>query len=118
MSQLIREATLGQVLNRLSKGRILPYEDQRPGWVSPLGTPKNNSQTTLHDQKSPSPFEEKALEDGVSSTVVGWYDDNDQDNPMYALLFLHHQRKLTNFVQELEPCKAFGCPRPYITPHI
>ncbi|KAJ6568410.1 major facilitator superfamily domain-containing protein [Mycena vulgaris] len=32
---LIRDSTVGQILNYLSRGRILPYADQRPGYVVP-----------------------------------------------------------------------------------
>ncbi|KAJ7803201.1 major facilitator superfamily domain-containing protein [Mycena olivaceomarginata] len=32
---LIRDATIGQVINYLSRGRLLPYADQRPGYVVP-----------------------------------------------------------------------------------
>ncbi|KAJ6485534.1 major facilitator superfamily domain-containing protein [Mycena sanguinolenta] len=32
---LLRDATIGQVVNYLSNGRLLPYPDQRPGYVVP-----------------------------------------------------------------------------------
>lgn len=32
---LIRDSTVGQVINYISKGRLLPYADQRPGYVVP-----------------------------------------------------------------------------------
>ncbi|KAJ7151504.1 major facilitator superfamily domain-containing protein [Mycena filopes] len=32
---LIRDATVGQILNYVSSGRILPYAEQRPGYVVP-----------------------------------------------------------------------------------
>ncbi|KAJ7803202.1 major facilitator superfamily domain-containing protein [Mycena olivaceomarginata] len=32
---LIRDSTVGQVINYISKGRVLPYADQRPGYVVP-----------------------------------------------------------------------------------
>lgn len=35
MADLIRDSTLGQFVNHLSGGRLLPYADQRPGYVVP-----------------------------------------------------------------------------------
>lgn len=32
---LLRDSTVGQIVNYLSKGRLLPYADQRPGYVVP-----------------------------------------------------------------------------------
>ncbi|KAF7371126.1 MFS general substrate transporter [Mycena sanguinolenta] len=32
---LLRDATIGQVINYISNGRLLPYPDQRPGYVIP-----------------------------------------------------------------------------------
>jgi DHA1 family multidrug resistance protein-like MFS transporter len=73
MTHLFRDSTVGQLVNRLSKGRYLPYDDQRPGWTAPKH--RNSSQSTL---------QEKVTEDSLSSHLVDWYDENDQDNPMYA----------------------------------
>lgn len=35
MSDLLRDSTLGQFLNYVSSGRVLPYADQRPTYVVP-----------------------------------------------------------------------------------
>ncbi|KAJ7236417.1 major facilitator superfamily domain-containing protein [Mycena haematopus] len=32
---LLRDATIGQIVNYISSGRLLPYRDQRPGYVIP-----------------------------------------------------------------------------------
>lgn len=32
---ILREAPFGQIVNRLSHGKLFPYEDQRPGYVVP-----------------------------------------------------------------------------------
>ena len=35
MKDIIRDSTVGQLINRLSKGRYLPYADQRPDYTAP-----------------------------------------------------------------------------------
>lgn len=35
MFDILRESTVGEILNRISGGRILPYPDQRPDFVIP-----------------------------------------------------------------------------------
>lgn len=35
MFDILRESTVGEILNRVSGGRILPYPDQRPDFVIP-----------------------------------------------------------------------------------
>lgn len=35
MLDIVRDSTIGQILNRVSHGRILPYADQRPDYVIP-----------------------------------------------------------------------------------
>ena len=49
---LIRDATLGQIINRVSGGRLLKYDDQRTGYTVPArylpnggASPKNSSDT-------------------------------------------------------------------------
>lgn len=42
MQHLLREAAIGQLLNRVSKGKILPYPDQRPDYIVPARYLKGN----------------------------------------------------------------------------
>jgi DHA1 family multidrug resistance protein-like MFS transporter len=35
VQDLIRDSTIGQIVNYLSSGRLLPYPEQRPGYVVP-----------------------------------------------------------------------------------
>jgi DHA1 family multidrug resistance protein-like MFS transporter len=35
VQDLIRDSTIGQIINYLSNGRVLPYPEQRPGYVVP-----------------------------------------------------------------------------------
>src|SRR5262245_44956045 len=35
MIDIIRDSTVGQIVNKLSSGRFLPYADQRPDYVVP-----------------------------------------------------------------------------------
>jgi len=35
MWDIIRESTVGEIINLISRGRLLPYPDQRPGFVIP-----------------------------------------------------------------------------------
>ena len=83
MAALFRESTVGQLINSLSGGRLLPYDDQRPGWKSPhvssTSTSVRSSQTILNNTTAEA---EKSLEEGTASYRVDWYDENDQDNPM------------------------------------
>jgi DHA1 family multidrug resistance protein-like MFS transporter len=83
MAGLFRESTVGQLINSLSRGRLLPYDDQRPGWKSPhvssTSQSVRSSQTNLNNATAEA---EKSLEEGTASYRVDWYDENDQDNPM------------------------------------
>ncbi|KAJ7231720.1 putative caffeine resistance protein [Mycena haematopus] len=54
---LLRDATIGQVINYVSRGRLLPYRDQRPGYVIPTrflnpSLQKKGSDATLCDEDS------------------------------------------------------------------
>lgn len=108
MWDIVRDATVGQVLNRLSRGKLLPYPDQRPGYEIPErylvkqpaepSSPSIESQrpcdgATLVDtsgvqtpvdlekfdsEKKPSPV------DAFNPYLVDWDGPDDQDNPKYA----------------------------------
>jgi DHA1 family multidrug resistance protein-like MFS transporter len=50
MKDIIRDSTVGQILNYLSEGRILPYPEQQPGYIIPakyLATPLQSPSGTL-----------------------------------------------------------------------
>ncbi|KAJ3775633.1 major facilitator superfamily domain-containing protein [Lentinula raphanica] len=114
VADLIRDSTIGQIVNYLSAGRLLPYEDQREGFVVPSHfslkpSASSSDASTLcgdaKDQKkvsgavTPSTVftrENTLVLDGkleeidirldeeknqLDPNIVGWYDDNDQDNP-------------------------------------
>ncbi|KAJ7785820.1 major facilitator superfamily domain-containing protein [Mycena metata] len=55
---LVRDSTVGQILNYLSSGRILPYPEQRPGYVVPrryLAAPSDEErQKESSDHATPS----------------------------------------------------------------
>jgi DHA1 family multidrug resistance protein-like MFS transporter len=59
MKDIIRDSSVGQILNYLSNGRILPYADQRPDYVVPeryLLTPSranSASAATLNGDATP-----------------------------------------------------------------
>ena len=102
MSDLFRDSTAGQLVNYLSRGRLLPYEDQRPGWKLPPKLSTRSSRSSLGDKDETA--KDNALEEGLSTYLVDWYDENDQDNPMFVPLnsisTLKPDRVLN---QELEP---------------
>lgn len=57
MWDILREATIGELLNNLSGGRILPYPDQRPDYVIPekyLATAPMSTDTTMVREGKPS----------------------------------------------------------------
>ncbi|KAJ3822338.1 major facilitator superfamily domain-containing protein [Lentinula raphanica] len=114
VADLIRDSTIGQIVNYLSAGRLLPYEDQREGFAVPSHfslkpSASSSDASTLcgdaKDQKkvsgavTPSTVftrENTLVLDGkleeidirldeeknqLDPNIVGWYDDNDQDNP-------------------------------------
>jgi DHA1 family multidrug resistance protein-like MFS transporter len=78
MADLFRESTVGQIINKLSGGSLLSYDDQKPGWKSP------RSNTAPASARSSQVILEKnvALEEGSAQYRVDWYNENDQDNPM------------------------------------
>ncbi|KAK4704006.1 MFS transporter, DHA1 family, multidrug resistance protein, partial [Phenoliferia sp. Uapishka_3] len=104
MKDIIRDSTVGQILNAVSKGRLLPYPDQRPDYVIPARYLSTNASTesapvsrrpsaaTLVDsqivlQESPVDVEkgvEKPVaefEEPANPFLVTWDGPNDPDNP-------------------------------------
>ncbi|KAF5388919.1 hypothetical protein D9757_005139 [Collybiopsis confluens] len=111
VADIIRDSTIGQLINWISGGRLLPYQDELPGFVVPSrflpSSPNSDTfdEITLcgdvDDKRSktgntPSSTElcrEKTLvaeEASVKldekatfddSYIVGWYGDDDPDNP-------------------------------------
>lgn len=47
MKDILRDSTVGQILNWASKGRILPYEDQRADYVVPARYLPDRSSTAV-----------------------------------------------------------------------
>lgn len=106
MLDILRDSTFGSLLNTVSGGRVLPHLDQTPGWKPPenLGVPPNHEKTLDNntDEEAPrtatSPTgsstpadtslsrissNDGEAEKGELKSIIGWYDDNDQENPMY-----------------------------------
>ncbi|KAK4703323.1 MFS transporter, DHA1 family, multidrug resistance protein, partial [Phenoliferia sp. Uapishka_3] len=103
MWDIVRDATLGQVVNRLSHGKLFPYADQRPGYIIPEryltkqqpslgcnGSPTGSSDgVTLTDvdavapmdlEKSGSEKEQQPMEP-YNPFLVTWDGPSDPDNP-------------------------------------
>ncbi|KAJ4490822.1 major facilitator superfamily domain-containing protein [Lentinula aciculospora] len=100
MVDIIRDSTIGQFINFVSDGKLLPYPEQRPDFVIPPRFLQANAPvssepivSTLTDVKAK---KEKALATVVEAIVVddedqhqtqadvdivGWYSDDDPDNP-------------------------------------
>ena len=75
MIDIIRDSTVGQVVNKLSHGRLLPYADQRADYVVPeryrhLSAPLPRTDTTVDDSNHyTAPTPEKGLSSGETSRV-------------------------------------------------
>lgn len=73
MSDTFRDSTVGVFINTLSRGRYLPYPDQRPGWTVPesllLKTASTSATATVISEKrgstipKPTPSREDIIED-------------------------------------------------------
>lgn len=68
MFDLIRESTVGELVNRFSGGRILPYPDQRPGFEIPkryraTSSPASSSSSSVNTEKP------KKTDDAPSSSA-------------------------------------------------
>lgn len=65
MKDLVRDSIIGQAINKLSSGRLLPYPDQRPGYQIPERylRPSLGQKATITEEGIP----EKKL--GVSSFI-------------------------------------------------
>ncbi|KAH9478397.1 Caffeine resistance protein 5 [Psilocybe cubensis] len=105
MSDIFRDSTFGSLLNTLSNGRLFPYPEQRPDWVlpeslrnSPAGRSSDDTHiekpvtaSAAHSTKSSTDLEKnptEVTEKPVSvKPTVGWYGDDDPDNPMNWSLF-------------------------------
>jgi len=122
MQATLRESIVGQFLNRVSHGKILPYPEERPGFVVPEHfllrkgdnqqiTEKNRQTTPPSSQTTRAPTPEgtprrgdsdcqtltdataqrirdklqhpqnNVLEEGKDRHLVGWYSDDDPENP-------------------------------------
>lgn len=51
---LLRDSVFGQLVNYASKGKLLPYEDQKPGYVVPARYLLPSPSTTTSPSSSPS----------------------------------------------------------------
>lgn len=109
---IFRDSTVGQILNFVSRGRILPFPDQRPGFVVPsryLLTPASgqvidgeqqpkpqSDVSTLVDaegtirardsidlEKGDSDVKEATANTPVDPFLITWDGPDDQDNPRY-----------------------------------
>ncbi|KAK0239352.1 major facilitator superfamily domain-containing protein [Armillaria nabsnona] len=99
VQDIFRDSTIGQAINYISNGRILPYADQRPAFRIPLhflpstkSSPDSDAITLCGDLEKPrgttTPKAELTREstlamdaDVTDPYVVGWYGDDDQENP-------------------------------------
>lgn len=103
VQDIFRDSTIGQAINYISNGRILPYADQRPAFRIPLhflpstkSSPDSDAITLCGDLEKPrgttTPKVELTREstramdaDVTDPYVVGWYGDDDQENPRFDL---------------------------------
>jgi len=75
MLDIIRDSTAGQLVNKLSRGRLLPYADQRADYVVPeryrhLSAPVPRADGTLDDiNNSTAPTPENGLSSGETRSL-------------------------------------------------
>jgi hypothetical protein len=71
MKDLVRDSTIGQAINKLSSGRLLPYADQRPGYQIPdrYSRPSLGQETTTVGGVSPAKLEKALASDGLPSAL-------------------------------------------------
>ncbi|KAJ7286871.1 major facilitator superfamily domain-containing protein [Mycena rebaudengoi] len=109
VQDLIRDSTVGQIINYISGGRFLPYPEQRPGYVVPrrfllpsserknLDAVASDATTLCGDMQASTPNKRdsastlaedvESLKQVVHSTplpdpyLVGWDGDSDPENP-------------------------------------
>lgn len=104
VADIIRDSTIGQLINSISNGRFLPYQDQRPDYVVParFSTPldvsdastlcddereqkKSGTSTPMTVLQKEETLDEKdismKLDKMADPNIVGWYGDDDPDNP-------------------------------------
>ncbi|KAM0788476.1 hypothetical protein ACM66B_001609 [Microbotryomycetes sp. NB124-2] len=91
MSDLFRDSVLGQVINAISNGRLLPYEDQKPGFVVPsryYSTAATDFETAstlveppLTSQNGATAKHAKDKGAGGSHAYVIEFEPGDSDNP-------------------------------------
>ncbi|KAJ7760201.1 major facilitator superfamily domain-containing protein [Mycena olivaceomarginata] len=85
---LIRDSTIGQVINYVSSGRILPYADQRPSYVVPTCLLAARALKRLDvTGTTPSPTDLERQSTGLTlgcdisdPYLIDW-EENDPDNP-------------------------------------
>ncbi|KAI5474784.1 hypothetical protein MNV49_002474 [Pseudohyphozyma bogoriensis] len=94
MSALLRETPFGNAINFLTRGRLLPYPEQRSGFEVPAtffedigvleslptapGTPVEGSLEALHQAERKHQHSSRGVK---SPIIVTWYSDEDPDNP-------------------------------------
>ncbi|KAH7139800.1 major facilitator superfamily domain-containing protein [Dactylonectria estremocensis] len=73
MAAFLRDTPLGQLIRWATKGRILQYPDEQPGFKLPEGYNK----TPRSQGSDPS----SAVEEAGEWLVVDWYSQDDEENP-------------------------------------
>lgn len=90
MSALFRDATAGTILRKIAGGRILPYDDEKPGFKIPddasekrdekISQPSNDPESDAVDESSGSSTP-KPPQTHATGQVVDWYGPDDPDKP-------------------------------------
>ncbi|KAM0756248.1 cycloheximide resistance protein [Meredithblackwellia eburnea MCA 4105] len=93
MSALFRETAAGQFVRLISRGTLLKYPEEEPNFVVPekftvgYKTPPDDTQTLVSSDLEAGSKEGKAQatsaapEPKPDHSIVGWYGDDDPDNP-------------------------------------
>ncbi|OJJ67355.1 hypothetical protein ASPBRDRAFT_69012 [Aspergillus brasiliensis CBS 101740] len=82
MWDIIRDSTFGQCLRLASEGKLAGYPEEQPGFRIPAGSlePSASSSFTSSSNGELIGDPEKVNEES-NLTVIGWYSENDPENP-------------------------------------
>ncbi|KAJ7833122.1 putative caffeine resistance protein [Mycena olivaceomarginata] len=88
VQDLIRDSTIGQIVNYVSGGRLLPYPEQRPGYVVPkhflLPSSERKQRESTITTLAADIESQKQIDDATTVPdpyLVDWDGDSDPENP-------------------------------------
>ncbi len=134
VQDILRDSTIGQAINYISNGRIFPYADQRSDFAVPshfflpssqipstIVSPDSDATTLCGDLEKTGvqltrestltvdldAEKQKQIDAALNSDpyIVGWYGDDDQENPRFASFYLDRMYFLNSISRNWSPAK-------------